>query len=138
MPLYWLCYHHHNQISVVIEPGASIIHVLPWPSFIAFLAIRGQNRRRITLATTKKKTAPTAMPAIAEISMRTSGSPSSDDESAKDAGDRESPGKPDFTSLTHVCCVAAHGDRRDFSTGVMASRRMAAALKISLVILTTF
>ena len=26
MPLYWLCYRHHNQISVVIEPGASPIH----------------------------------------------------------------------------------------------------------------
>jgi hypothetical protein len=26
MPLYWLCYHHNNQISVVIEPGASPIH----------------------------------------------------------------------------------------------------------------
>jgi hypothetical protein len=26
MPLYWLCYHHKNQISVVIEPGASLIH----------------------------------------------------------------------------------------------------------------
>jgi len=26
MPLYWLCYLHSNQISVVIEPGASIIH----------------------------------------------------------------------------------------------------------------
>jgi hypothetical protein len=26
MPLYWLCYRHSNQISVVIEPGASIIH----------------------------------------------------------------------------------------------------------------
>jgi hypothetical protein len=25
MPLYWLCYHHNNQISVVIEPGASFI-----------------------------------------------------------------------------------------------------------------
>jgi hypothetical protein len=25
MPLYWLCYRHNNQISVVIEPGASII-----------------------------------------------------------------------------------------------------------------
>jgi hypothetical protein len=24
--LYWLCYRHNNQISVVIEPGASIIH----------------------------------------------------------------------------------------------------------------
>jgi hypothetical protein len=23
MPLYWLCYCHNNQISVVIEPGAS-------------------------------------------------------------------------------------------------------------------
>src|SRR5262245_28907495 len=22
MPLYWLCYRHNNQISVVIEPGA--------------------------------------------------------------------------------------------------------------------
>jgi hypothetical protein len=27
MPLYWLVYRHHNQISVVIEPGASLIHV---------------------------------------------------------------------------------------------------------------
>jgi len=26
MPLYWLVYHHNNQISIVIEPGASIIH----------------------------------------------------------------------------------------------------------------
>jgi len=26
MPLYWLVYRHANQISVVIEPGASIIH----------------------------------------------------------------------------------------------------------------
>src|SRR5215470_15671055 len=26
MPLYWLCYRHHNQISVVIEPGASLVH----------------------------------------------------------------------------------------------------------------
>jgi hypothetical protein len=26
MPLYWLCYRHHNQVSVVIEPGASLIH----------------------------------------------------------------------------------------------------------------
>jgi len=26
MPLYWLCRRHNNQISVVIEPGASIIH----------------------------------------------------------------------------------------------------------------
>jgi hypothetical protein len=26
MPLYWLCYHHNHQISVVIEPGASPIH----------------------------------------------------------------------------------------------------------------
>jgi hypothetical protein len=25
MPLYWLCYRHNNQISVVIEPGASLI-----------------------------------------------------------------------------------------------------------------
>jgi hypothetical protein len=26
MPLYWLLYHQNNQISVVIEPGASPIH----------------------------------------------------------------------------------------------------------------
>ena len=26
MPLYWLVYRHTNQISVVIEPGASLIH----------------------------------------------------------------------------------------------------------------
>jgi hypothetical protein len=26
MPLYWLCYQHNNQISVVIELGASPIH----------------------------------------------------------------------------------------------------------------
>jgi len=26
MPFYWLCYRHHNQISVVIEPGASLVH----------------------------------------------------------------------------------------------------------------
>src|SRR5262249_912482 len=26
MPLYWLVYRHDNQISVVIEPGASLIH----------------------------------------------------------------------------------------------------------------
>jgi hypothetical protein len=26
MSLYWLCYQHNNQISVVIEPGASPIH----------------------------------------------------------------------------------------------------------------
>jgi hypothetical protein len=26
MSLYWLCYQHNNQISVVIEPGASCIH----------------------------------------------------------------------------------------------------------------
>jgi hypothetical protein len=26
MLLYWLCYQHNNQISVVIEPGASPIH----------------------------------------------------------------------------------------------------------------
>ena len=25
MPLYWLCYRHNNQISVVIEPGASLV-----------------------------------------------------------------------------------------------------------------
>jgi hypothetical protein len=26
MPFYWLCYRHNNQISVVIEPGTSLIH----------------------------------------------------------------------------------------------------------------
>jgi len=26
MSLYWLCHHHNNQISVVIEPGPSLIH----------------------------------------------------------------------------------------------------------------
>jgi hypothetical protein len=26
MALYWLCYRHGNQISVVIEPAASLIH----------------------------------------------------------------------------------------------------------------
>ena len=26
MPLYWLVYRRNNQISVVIEPGASLIH----------------------------------------------------------------------------------------------------------------
>jgi hypothetical protein len=26
MSLYWLVYHHNNQIPVVIEPGASLIH----------------------------------------------------------------------------------------------------------------
>src|SRR5262245_35341422 len=26
MPLYWLVYRHDNQISVVIEPGASLVH----------------------------------------------------------------------------------------------------------------
>jgi len=26
MPLYWLCYRHSNQISVVIEPAHSVIH----------------------------------------------------------------------------------------------------------------
>jgi hypothetical protein len=25
MPLYWLCYHHDNQISVVIEPASSLV-----------------------------------------------------------------------------------------------------------------
>jgi len=26
MSLYWLVYRHNNQISVMIEPGASLIH----------------------------------------------------------------------------------------------------------------
>src|SRR5262245_37548640 len=31
MPIYWLVYRHNNQISVVIEPGAPLIHasILP-------------------------------------------------------------------------------------------------------------
>jgi hypothetical protein len=24
--MYWLCYRHNNQIFVVIEPGASLVH----------------------------------------------------------------------------------------------------------------
>jgi len=32
MPLYWLCYQHNNQISVVIEPGASLIHARMRPT----------------------------------------------------------------------------------------------------------
>src|SRR5262249_18576689 len=34
MPLYWLCYRHNNQISVVIEPGASLIHAGRSRSFL--------------------------------------------------------------------------------------------------------
>jgi hypothetical protein len=26
MPLYWLCYHHDDRISVVIEAGPSLVH----------------------------------------------------------------------------------------------------------------
>lgn len=26
MPLFWLCYRHNNQLKVVIELGASILH----------------------------------------------------------------------------------------------------------------
>ena len=26
MPLYWLCYRHNNQISVVIEPAHSLVY----------------------------------------------------------------------------------------------------------------
>ena len=26
MALYWLCYHHNNQISVVIQPAPSLVH----------------------------------------------------------------------------------------------------------------
>ncbi len=26
MPLFWLCYRHNNQVKVVIELGASILH----------------------------------------------------------------------------------------------------------------
>jgi hypothetical protein len=26
MSLYWLCYRHNNQVSVVIEPAPSLIH----------------------------------------------------------------------------------------------------------------
>jgi len=45
----------------------------------------------------------------------------SPDEGAEDAGNREALGKPDVTSLTHVCCAAAHGDRRNFSTKNLVS-----------------
>jgi len=51
---------------------------------------------------------------------------------------RESQMSPLSLSLSLSHCCAAGGDRRDFSTGVMASRRMAAALKISLVLLPKF
>ena len=37
MPLNWLCYRHNNQISVVIEPGASTFMpgcVLPPPTWM--------------------------------------------------------------------------------------------------------
>jgi len=42
MPLYWLCYRHNNHISVVIEPGASLVHArmraaldrLAWPELL--------------------------------------------------------------------------------------------------------
>jgi len=51
MPLYWLCYCHNNQISVVIEPGASIIHARMRAALAEFN--RRPNRRRITPATTK-------------------------------------------------------------------------------------
>jgi hypothetical protein len=36
MPLYWLVYRHNNQISVVIEPGASIIHARMRASLAGF------------------------------------------------------------------------------------------------------
>jgi len=26
MPVFWLCYRHNNQISVIIEPAPSLIH----------------------------------------------------------------------------------------------------------------
>jgi hypothetical protein len=47
--LYWLCYRHNNQISVVIEPGASPIHARMWaeapPHVERILEIKGKVRR---------------------------------------------------------------------------------------------
>jgi hypothetical protein len=37
MPLYWLVYRHNNQISVVIEPGASIIHARMRASLVIWM-----------------------------------------------------------------------------------------------------
>src|SRR5262249_10433267 len=51
MPLDWLRYRQNNQIFVVIEPGASIIHARMRAALAEFH--RRPNRRRITPATTK-------------------------------------------------------------------------------------
>src|SRR5215469_16321508 len=58
MPLYWLGYRHDNQISVVIEPGASLIHarlrsrLMGWmkassPKATSLIASGNYRRRRL-------------------------------------------------------------------------------------------
>jgi hypothetical protein len=34
MPLFWLCYRHNNQVSVVIQLGASIIYARMRAAFV--------------------------------------------------------------------------------------------------------
>jgi len=34
MPLFWLCYRHNNQVSVVIQLGASITHARMRAAFV--------------------------------------------------------------------------------------------------------
>jgi hypothetical protein len=57
MPLYWLCHRHNNQISVVIEPGASLIHAR-MRSAIAGLDegefTEGQDRSEFPVSTKRK------------------------------------------------------------------------------------
>ena len=50
----------------------------------------------------------------------------------------EKPRESQMSSLSLMFAALLLSDRRDFSAGVMASRRMTAALKISLVLLTKF
>jgi hypothetical protein len=59
MPLYWLCYRHNNQISVVIEPGASIIHARMHSALApgirpSFAAVRGAEREVAHMGRKKK------------------------------------------------------------------------------------
>src|SRR5262249_40124849 len=65
----------------------------------------------------------------------------SPDEGAKDAANREALRKPDVTSPVMFGCVAAHGDRRDFSAGVVVvgdARRTAYRLRRSVFTLWTY
>jgi hypothetical protein len=39
MPLYWLVYRHNNQISVVIEPGDSVIHACMRAALLGLMTI---------------------------------------------------------------------------------------------------